>query len=93
MSNIDWSQMITAQDKQDVVDKAEYAVNSNREVAWRTSEMEFIADQLIAIEDEAIDALPGTDKQWREYRTAVRNWKEGAVGYPDNTLRPAQPKG
>ncbi|PAW49429.1 hypothetical protein CKQ80_01120 [Pseudomonas moraviensis] len=39
------------------------------EDAWRTEEMEFIANQLIAMEDDAPDALPGTEQQRRAYRT------------------------
>lgn len=58
---------------------------------WRAEEMDFIANQLIAMEDSAPDALPGTEQQWRAYRTGVRNWKEGAAGFPDATKRPVRP--
>lgn len=64
--------------------------NILRETTWRNEEMEFVANQLIAIEDEAPDALPGTLKQWRDYRTKVRLWPE-AEGYPNEVNRPARP--
>ena len=53
--------------------------------------MEFIADQLIALEDVDPDALPGTDRQWRDYRIQVRRWVEGAEGYPAVEWRPCRP--
>ncbi|AZF51648.1 hypothetical protein C4J85_1147 [Pseudomonas sp. R4-34-07] len=53
--------------------------------------MAFIADQLIALEDVDPDALPGTDRQWRDYRTQVRRWTLGAEGYPAIELRPRRP--
>jgi hypothetical protein len=62
-----------------------------REDAWRAEEMEFIANQLIAMEDSAPDALPGTEQQWRAYRTLIRGWKEGADHFPDQTFRPVRP--
>jgi hypothetical protein len=61
------------------------------EDAWKASEMDFIADQLIAIEDSDPSALPGTERHWRDYRTMVRAWKEGAEHYPDQAFRPVRP--
>lgn len=58
---------------------------------WRVMEIAFIADQLIAMEDGDPEALPGTEAQWRAYRTATRNWKEGAEHFPDLAHRPVRP--
>lgn len=62
------------------------------EDTWRVSEVAFITDQLIAIEDGDPSAMPGTVQQWREYRTAVRGWKDGATGFPDSSARPSRPE-
>lgn len=64
----------------------------NAEAAWQEMEMRFIADQLIAIEDEDPAAIPGTDRQWRDYRIKVRAWKEGNPDFPDGTKRPGRPQ-
>jgi len=61
------------------------------EDAWRTKEMESIADQLIAMEDDDPEALPGTERQWRDYRTLVRGWKEGHPDFPSAGSRPHRP--
>jgi hypothetical protein len=61
------------------------------EDAWKLEEMDFIADQLIAMEDSDPSALPGTERQWRDYRTLLRAWKEGAEHFPDQAHRPARP--
>lgn len=61
------------------------------ETLWRDGELVFIADQLLRIEDADPTALPGTDRQWRNYRIAVRAWVEGAVGFPDSLNRPVRP--
>lgn len=61
------------------------------EDAWKLYEMAFIADQLIAMEDSDPGALPGTERQWRDYRTLVRAWKEGAEYFPDQAFRPVRP--
>jgi hypothetical protein len=61
------------------------------EDSWRISEMEFIADQLIAMEDADPQALPGTERQWRDYRTLVRGWKEGNLDFPNEVNRPVRP--
>lgn len=62
------------------------------EIEWRSREMDFIANQLTAIEDEDPVALPGTTKQWRDYRIQVRAWFDGAESYPEPEYRPARPE-
>lgn len=47
-----------------------------REKSWRDLEMTLIADQLLRIEDGDPTALPGTDRQWRNYRIQLRAWAE-----------------
>ena len=69
----------------------DYRKKVEAEVYWRDSELVFIADQLLRIEDVDPSALPGTDRQWRNYRIAVRAWVEGAVGFPDSLNRPVRP--
>lgn len=93
MKNIDWSMLSTkaSRDKKEV-DEINARLSAKQD-SWRSAEMAFIADQLIAIEDGAEDALPGTDAQWRAYRTLVRNWKEGAEGYPFEENAPQRPTG
>jgi len=61
------------------------------EDTWRVAEVAFITDQLIALEDGDPSAMPGSVQQWREYRTAVRGWKDGAPGFPDSSARPSRP--
>lgn len=61
------------------------------EDAWKLIEMDFIADQLIAMEDSDPGALPCSERQWRDYRTLVRAWKEGAEHFPDQAFRPSRP--
>lgn len=75
---------------------------SGIENEWRNSEINVIANQLMAIEeaDAAIeegleppsDLLFGTRNQWLSYRTKVRAWKEGNVDFPDKSKRPTRPK-
>ncbi|MBV4531017.1 hypothetical protein HU719_006305 [Pseudomonas sp. SWRI107] len=66
-------------------------IGSEREVAWVEEEMPVAAEQLIMLEDEDPAALPGTARQWRDYRIALRAWKDGAAGYPQAELRPVRP--
>ena len=49
------------------------------------------ADKAIddAIEDG--EEIPGTEREWRDYRIQVRAWKQGAEGFPDSDKRPARP--
>ena len=61
------------------------------EIAWKAAELLAVAEQLLRIEDGDPKALPGTDRQWRDYRIELRDWIEGAVGYPDATKRPVSP--
>lgn len=84
MSNIDWSKLLTTEMK-------EIAQKTPVEDAWRLEEIAFIADQLLAIEDGDSAALPGTERQWRDYRTAVRSWKTGHPDFPSIAFRPARP--
>lgn len=91
MGNIDWSQMITAEMKAAQAAAEFRAQRVVVEDAWRVAEVIFIADQLIAIEDDDPSALPGTERQWRDYRTAVRAWKEGYADFPDQEKRPKRP--
>ena len=91
MSNIDWSQLITKTMKDDEMAAYTNSLLAKAELQWQTSEMAVIADQLLAIEDGDPAALPGTEREWRDYRIKVRAWKEGAEGYPDSEHRPARP--
>ena len=81
MTNIDWSQKINIK----------YAEGAAVERSWQEAEMSLIAEQLPAVEDGDPAALPGTEREWRNYRIQVRAWKEGAEGYPDSEHRPARP--
>lgn len=59
--------------------------------AWAASEMIVVAEQLLMLDDEDPKALPGTARQWRDYRIALRNWTEGAPNFPDEAYRPTRP--
>lgn len=61
------------------------------EAEWAAAEMAVVADQLLKIEDGDPTALPGTDRQWRDYRIALRSWKDGAEHFPDQQYRPQRP--
>lgn len=87
MSNINWNFLITAAMK----NEREQVMLELAENGWREAELDFIADQLIALEDLDPAALPGTDRQWRDYRIQVRKWSEGAPGYPAVEHRPQRP--
>ena len=91
MSYIKWDMLITQEMKQAELKKVIEASNVIAEEAWRSGEMTFIAEQLIGIEDDDPDALPGTDREWRDYRIQVRAWKEGAEGFPEAESRPVRP--
>ncbi len=60
------------------------------EDAWRDAEMAAIAEQLLMLEDEDPNALPGTAAQWRAYRIQVRAWKTGNADFPFGA-RPTSP--
>lgn len=61
-----------------------------RELEWQSGEMAIIANQLLAVEEEAGDVLPGTRKEWLSYRTQVRLWHE-SPDFPDSIKRPSRP--
>jgi hypothetical protein len=88
---IDWSQLITKAMKDAEAAAATRAAEVLVEEAWRVKECAFIADQLIGMEDGDPAALPGTETEWRAYRTKVRSWKEGAQFFPDQIHRPIRP--
>lgn len=90
-NNIDWSKLVTREMKIAKLMEIKRISDAFDENQWRNSEVIFITDQLIGIEDGDPTALPGTDTQWREYRTRVRAWKEGSYGFPDKTYRPTRP--
>ena len=81
MSNIDWSQRLNIK----------YAEGAATERDWQEAEMRLIAEQLPAVEDGDPTALPGTEREWRDYRIQVRAWKEGAEGFPEAEKRPVRP--
>ena len=91
MSYINWDMLITQEMKQAELKKVIEASLVIAEEVWRSGEMTFIAEQLIGIEDDDPDALPGTDREWRDYRIQVRAWKEGAEGFPEAGSRPVRP--
>lgn len=62
-----------------------------QEDAWRVAEMVLIADQLLRIQDDDPTALPGTERQWRDYRIKVRAWVDGSPYFPDRNYRPTRP--
>lgn len=59
---------------------------------WREDQMALVADQLLRIEDGDPKALPGTERQWRDYRIQLRAWIEGAEHFPDQVHRPRRPE-
>lgn len=61
------------------------------EAAWRDDEMLVVADQLLRIEDGDPTALPGTDRQWRDYRIRLRAWGPESYGFPNPAHRPIRP--
>lgn len=81
MGNIDWSQKLNIK----------YAEGATMERDWQEGEMRLIAEQLPAVEDGDPTALPGTEREWRDYRIQVRAWKEGAEGFPQAEKRPLRP--
>lgn len=66
-------------------------IGTEREASWVDAEMPIVAEQLVMIEDDDPSALPGTPRQWRDYRIALRAWKEGAEGFPKPESRPTRP--
>lgn len=62
------------------------------ESQWRDEQMERVANQLLMIEDDDPDKEAGTDRQWRDYRIALRRWVDGGdVNFPNKEYRPKDP--
>lgn len=80
--------LITKAMKDQAIADEEYRVKALEESEWVALELSFIADQLLAIEDDDPTALPGTEREWRDYRIKVRAWKEGNTSFPDKDKRP-----
>jgi len=89
MSNIDWSKLRKAADIMAEAELARLAPLIAEETQWVESERNYVAEQLEAIEDG--EEVPGTEREWRDYRIQVRAWKQGAEGFPDSDKRPARP--
>lgn len=67
------------------------SLNVLRENQWRAEQMLRIANQLLMIEDGDPDAEPGSARQWRDYRIALRGWAAESPDFPDNGKRPVAP--
>lgn len=93
MSNIDWSMLLKAADIAAAEQAATLAALGLVETSWVRTELLIIADQLLALEDDDPNRMPGTDREWRDYRIKVRAWKEGTEGYPEIDSRPQRPTG
>ena len=89
MSNIDWSKLRKAADIKAEAELARLAPLIAEETQWVESERNYVAEQLEAIEDG--EEIPGTEREWRDYRIQVRAWNQGAEGFPDSDKRPARP--
>ena len=89
MSNIDWSKLRKAADIKAEAELARLAPLIAEETQWVESERNYVAEQLEAIEDG--EEIPGTEREWRDYRIQVRAWKQGAEDFPDSDKRPARP--
>lgn len=83
VGNIDWSLKVNIK----------YVVNASYERVWQEEEMLVIAEQLLALEDDDPIALPGTEREWRDYRIKVRSWKDGNPDFPEPDKRPQRPTG
>ena len=89
MNNIDWSLLRIAEDIKAEAEALRLASLIAAETQWAEQERKFATEQFEAIEDG--ESIVGTERQWRDYRTQVRAWKEGAAGYPDSSERPMRP--
>ncbi|QVM90227.1 hypothetical protein JYG34_19780 [Pseudomonas entomophila] len=68
------------------------AVRKGEEGLWVADQMQLVADQLLMLDDNDPTAIPGmTTADWRAYRIALRAWKDGAEGFPDQQHRPRRP--
>ena len=85
--------LYTASEKGEWVisDRTLLEIQMKREADWASSEMVVVAEQLVMLEDSDPAALAGTDRQWRDYRIALRAWKEGHPDFPDEAKRPKRP--
>lgn len=62
------------------------------ETEWRTEEMEFIANNLLYIEDENdLATAPLVLRDWRNYRRAVMAWDVDNPDFPQPGKRPVRP--
>lgn len=75
-----------------ISDRTLLQISLEREANWSSTEMVVVAEQLVMLEDSDPAALPGTDRQWRDYRIALRAWKEGHPDFPDEAKRPNRPR-
>jgi len=73
------------------IDAMDLEAQKGSELGWAAAEMQAVANQLLMLEDKDPTALPGTALEWRDYRVALRAWKEGAEGFPQEASRPARP--
>ena len=89
MNNIDWSKLRKAADIKAEAEKVRLAPLIAEETQWVESERNFVTEQLEAIEDG--EEVPGTEREWRDYRIQVRAWKEGVEGFPEAEKRPVRP--
>ena len=87
--NIDWSKLRKAADIKAEAEKVRLAPLIAEETQWVESERNFVTEQLEAIEDG--EEVPGTEREWRDYRIQVRAWKEGVEGFPEVEKRPVRP--
>ena len=62
------------------------------EAQWVSEQNVFIAEQLLMLEDGDPNALPVVPQQWRDFRIALRSWKEGNPDFPDQNKRPVKPE-
>lgn len=74
----------------------ESVISIAAENVWRDQEVDAIANQLMALEEqeatgEDTGALPGTRLQWLSYRTKVRAWKDANDRFPNSAHRPSRP--
>lgn len=92
LDNIDWTMLITKKMKDDKIEKDRVAILSKIESEWVASELDVVSEQLLMLEDDDPSALSGTSREWRDYRIALRLWKDGAELYPDSKYRPLRPK-
>ena len=89
MNNIDWSKLRKAADIKAEAEMVRLAPLIAEETQWVESERNFVTEQLEAIEDG--EEVPGTEREWRDYRIQVRAWKEGVEGFPEAEKRPVRP--